>query len=351
MSKEIMYCCVKTNKLKTYAKVAVAIKHNSRAWVPVNDTGAPNDVIIPYRTPEQAVADIKAYSPRKNAVLAVEYIMIASPQWFEGKTEAEIRAWEMENCRFLEEKHGRNCILGLEYHRGELSIHGHAIVIPKDDKGHLNARYYFGGAKKMRALQDEYAKHMEPFGLHRGEPKITPKAKDEKEFYQVVNKGKRYATCVRPVKPEQLPSPSMADRIDPRAYASRVVNQAIAQMQKREAYLRAGLETVEKSKGQLARIAWKDRQKWQEIKQNPDMIKKLKEALAREMETKVQAQADYKKLVLAVKDFFRHNIKKHDNLRMPEKLGTLLDFPELVRDISFSLTPDTHARQDMERTR
>lgn len=346
-----MYCCCKTNKIKSFQHLAVAIKHNSREWMPANDNGAPNDVLIAYRTPEQATKDIREYKLRKNGVLAIEYILICSPSWFEGKTEEQIAEWEKENLRFLEEKHGRNSILGLVFHRGEQTIHGHGIVIADDGTGRLNCRKFLGGAKKMRELQDEYARYMKPFGLCRGESKLTPKSKDEKEFYQTVNKGMRYATCIRPVKQEQLPSPTMADRVDPRAYATRLINQAIAYMQRREAYLRAGLESAQQDREQLARIAWKDRQKWQEIKQNPDIIQKMKDALALEIETKVQAQADYKKLVLAVKEYFRRNIKKHDNLRMPEKLGTLLDFPELVKDISFSLTPDANTRQDIERTR
>lgn len=350
MSNEKMYCCVKTNKLKTYAKVAVAIKHNSREWVPANDNGAPNDIIIPYRSPERAIADIKSFMPRANAVLAVEYVLIVSPKWLEGKSEQDIKAWEIENLRFLEAKHGKDAILGLEYHRGEQTIHGHAIVIPIDEKGHLNCRHFLGGAKKMRLLQDEYASYMKPLGLCRGESKLTPKSRDEKEYYQTVNKGMRYATCIRPVKPEQLPSPTMADRVDPRAYATRLVNQAIEKMRKREAYLRAGLETAQKGKDELARIAWKDRQLWMEIRQNPDMVSKLKEALAKEVAEKTQKQADYKKLIIAVREFFRRNIRPHDSLRMTERLGSLADIPELKKDISFSLVPEQH-RQDIERVR
>ena len=345
-----MYCCCKTNKIKSFQHLAVAIKHNNRDWVPANDNGTPNDIIIPYRTPEQASKDIREYKLRKNGVLAIEYILVCSPSWFDGKTEEQIAEWEKENLRFLEEKHGRNAILGLVFHRGEQSIHGHGIVIADDGTGHLNCRKFLGGAKKMRELQDEYARYMKPFGLCRGESKITPKAKEEKAYYQTVNKGIAYATNVRPVSPEQLPSPTISDRVDPRTYASRLVNKAIAHMQRREAYLRAGLETAQQGREQLARIAQHDRQLLMEIRQNPNMISKLKEALAKEVAEKTQKQADYKKLIIAVREFFRRNIRPHDSLRMTERLGSLADFPELKHDIAFNLASE-QSRQDIERTR
>ena len=52
-------------------------------------------------------------------------------------------------------------------HLDERSPHLHAVVVPLHE-GRLNARHFFGGAKKLEALQDEFASLMQPLGLVRG---------------------------------------------------------------------------------------------------------------------------------------------------------------------------------------
>mgnify|MGYP000429046260 FL=1 len=350
MGKSKMYCCCKTNKIKTYQHLAVAIRHNNRDWIPANSNMAENDILIPYRTPQQAEQDIKKYLPRKNAVLAIEYVLIASPEFFERASPEEVAAWKQESLRFLVEKHGKENIVGCIVHQDETTYHIQAIVIP-DDHGRLNCRHFLGGAKKMRELQDEYAAYMKSFRLYRGESKLTPGAKEEKVYYQTVNKGKAYATNAKPVKPEQLPQPTLIDRVDPRKYAAKLVNRAIAYMKTREGYLRAGLEAAEKDKEKIAQLAQKERQRWKEMKENPNIISELQEELKIAIEEKKKNKEDYEMLCKAIKIFFRRNIGKHDSMRLPEKLGMLTSFPELSKDIKFSLVPDLKPCQNFERSR
>lgn len=54
-------------------------------------------------------------------------------------------------------------------HMDESTPHIHAFIVPVDEHGHLNARYYTNGRNAMSKLQDSYAHAMEPFGLWRGE--------------------------------------------------------------------------------------------------------------------------------------------------------------------------------------
>ena len=350
MGKSKMYCCCKTNKIKTYQHLAAAIHHNNRDWIPANSDRSENDVLLPYRSPEQATQDIKSYLPRKNAVLAIEYVLVASPEFFEQASPAKVEAWKQENLRFLVEKHGKGNIVSCIVHQDETTYHIQAIVIP-DDHGRLNCRRFLGGAKKMRELQDEYAVYMKPFGLQRGESKLTPGAKEEKAYYQTVNQGKAYATNFKPVKSEQLPPPTISDRVDPRSYATKLVNQAIGHMKVREGYLRAGLEAAEKDKKTAIRLVRKEKQRRKEMKENPDMITKVQEKLKHEMEERRRLQVEYESLEVAISEFFQKNVGKRSVLRRVESLGKLTSFPKLVKDISLSLAPNSKPRQDFERSR
>ena len=94
-----------------------------------------------------------------------------------------------------------------------------------------------------------------------------------------------------------------------------------------------------------------DRKKYRELKENPDVIQELREALAVQTKARATEQEKYKTLVKAVADFFRKNIAKNDVLRKPEKLGALQDVPELGDDLRISLKPDARERQGMTRTR
>ena len=68
-------------------------------------------------------------------------------------------------------------------HNDESCPHIHAFIVPIDERGNLNAKYYTAGRQTMRAMQDSYAKAMAPFGLERGEYKSIAEAEEIKRFY------------------------------------------------------------------------------------------------------------------------------------------------------------------------
>lgn len=104
---------------------------------------------------------------RSDSVKAIEYLMTASPEWWKTATK-EQRTGFVKQCRkFIEQKHGAGCVVAEWYHGDEASPHLHCIVVPLHN-GVLNAKHFLGGKARMRALQDEFAKVGEPYGLARG---------------------------------------------------------------------------------------------------------------------------------------------------------------------------------------
>ena len=56
---------------------------------------APTTDTVPMSVIEEIKAEIASYMPRKNAVLCYEILLTSGKSYFDGKTEEEIREWEL----------------------------------------------------------------------------------------------------------------------------------------------------------------------------------------------------------------------------------------------------------------
>lgn len=276
-----------------------------------------------------------------------DFLLTASPEWFTGKTEEQIKEWETASLQWACDKFGRDNIKAAICHRDETTPHLQLVIIP-EHAGKLNARYYTGGREKLRALWTEYAAAMKPYGLERGREYSPAKHQDIKAYYAAVNKGAELATK-RKVKAEELPAPELGDRLNPRQYAADLVNRATSFIRKEAGNLRAALAAEREQREELTRQMIRDREIYNSMKQNPERFRELQEAIRREAAGRMQEQAKYKKLLEAIAAYFRKNIDRNSGLRHPDKLGALQDFPELQKDIRLSLTPDTKEHRGMER--
>lgn len=116
------------------------------------------------------LVDIQSALPdkyRKNAVLAVEVLMTATPAFFQGKTQNEIEAWAKESVRSAVKFWNNENIVSAVLHMDEKTPHLHLHVVPKIE-GKLNCREFIGTRSKLSKLQTAYANDMQKFGLRRG---------------------------------------------------------------------------------------------------------------------------------------------------------------------------------------
>lgn len=127
---------------------------------------------------------------RKNAVLLLDYLVTASPEFFLNNDKKKIDEFFQESINFLKEKHGEENILYYIRHEDETTPHLHCMVLPVLD-GKLNARHFCGGRVKMRALQDDFAERVEHLGLKRGLKNSDAKHTTIKSFYADINKVER----------------------------------------------------------------------------------------------------------------------------------------------------------------
>ena len=115
-------------------------------------------------------------TPRKNAVLGIEYLVSASPEFFdESKNNYSTTGYFTEALKFVKERHGLENVVSYTVHMDEMTPHAHIVVVPIDKSGKLNCREYLGGREKLSQLQDDFHASMKHTSrgvpLDRGEKK------------------------------------------------------------------------------------------------------------------------------------------------------------------------------------
>lgn len=119
---------------------------------------------------------------RKDAVVLVEGIATASPEFFRGKTDEEILRYFEDVEHFVEKEAGRENLLHFTIHMDESSPHAHFGFVPLKD-GSLSWKKFFDGAKGLHAFQDRYyAEVSSRYGLERGEVGTGRKHKEVAEY-------------------------------------------------------------------------------------------------------------------------------------------------------------------------
>ena len=80
-------------------------------------------------------------------------------------------------------------IMHVAYHADETgNVHCHAMVVPIDERGHLNARRWTNGSRSMTELQSSYAESVKDLGLKRGLSGSSAKHKDIRRMYAGLNR-------------------------------------------------------------------------------------------------------------------------------------------------------------------
>ena len=145
------------------------------------------DTLVRQRIGEQTI--------RKNAVLCVEMLLTASPEYFRPDEPSKAGYYQPQRLedfqqavhQWLDEQYGDR-IVRAELHLDEATPHIHAYLVPLDERGKLNCRGLFGGREKLSKFQDSYAEAMSPLGLERGIKGSRAKHTSVKQYYAAVNK-------------------------------------------------------------------------------------------------------------------------------------------------------------------
>lgn len=184
---------------------------------------------------------------RKNAVLAIEYLVTASPEYLHSKTREQQDAYFRDALTWLRKRHGEANVVCAGIHRDETTPHMYAYVVPLDNRGKLNCRSFLGGAEALRAMQTGFAEQVAfRHGLERGMEGSRARHQSINRFY-----GRLAAIAEDPrLKPmpmrklEPIPQePGLLDKLNGTAAPMKEVRaRALAQRQRDEEHNRQAAE-------------------------------------------------------------------------------------------------------------
>lgn len=245
-----LYAIVGIKKLKTEGNIGGVISHAFRQRITPNSAKKENLILIAPPTLPQIMKEINSYpNKRKNSVLCYDFLLTASPEFFTGKTMEQVKEWADTSLSWACEYFGRNNVKAGVLHLDEQTPHLQLLIVPEHDNK-LDARYYTGGRDKMRKLWTEYARACRKYGLKRGREYSPAKHKDIKAYYADVRRGKELKQDLK-FAPEDLPAPTLEDRMNPAEYAVEIINEVISVYQEQNGNLQSALEATRRELDRL----------------------------------------------------------------------------------------------------
>ena len=186
------YAIMRTKKLKSTGALARSARHTFREQVTPNadPSATGRNRTVGAKGAEQVLAAFDRNLPakrRKDAVIAIEYLITASPEAFKrhgGSLNDTGDGYFKDALEWLRKRHGAANVISSTIHLDERTPHLVAYVLPKTKDGRLSARDFLGGPKVLREMQDSFhAACGEKRGLERGVRGSNAKHEDIKAFY------------------------------------------------------------------------------------------------------------------------------------------------------------------------
>jgi hypothetical protein len=201
-----LYAIFRAKKVKTIRQARGRLSHNLRAnEVPNANPEIQNEHVFGSKNLEEAVQTLKDMLPKnkkRNAVVAGELFIGASPEFFK-KPGCDRAGWVEASMNFVFEKYGKQNIVSAVLHLDEKTPHLQVIFCPMtlEKNPRLCAKEVFGNQDDYVARQTSYARRVKRFGLARG--KMGSKATHQtlKQYYAKVN-----------ALADDVPQPTLAQR-------------------------------------------------------------------------------------------------------------------------------------------
>ncbi|EAQ0627392.1 plasmid recombination enzyme [Salmonella enterica] len=205
------FAIMRAKKLNGMGAVAASLQHCYRDRDTPNadaERTADNDHRAAQST-DEAMGKLRELLPekrRKDAVLAVEYVMTASPEWWTKATSEQQADFFDQAHKWLADKYGADRIITATVHKDETSPHLSAFVVPLTQDGRLSAKDFIGNRAKMTADQTSFAKAVQHLGLERGIERSKATHTSIKQHYAAIERGTKGEVTITPeaVQPRVL---------------------------------------------------------------------------------------------------------------------------------------------------
>lgn len=329
------YAILRTQKLKSVIAINRSLAHAFREQETPNadPSRTPENTHIGAVDAEQALANLNERlatqdKVRKNAVLAIEYLIGASPEDLHGKSQQEQDAYFRDGLEWLKGRHGAENVIYAGIHRDEQTPHMYAYVVPIDQRGKLNCRAYLGGAKALNQMQTEFALQVgQQHGLQRGIEGSKARHVTVQQYYSRVKKAFEPLPKIKTIPPKLRPEPEKLG--------------LFAASDSKEAY-RLDHEAWVQEKAVAARLI---EQRKQEVKAQRDAAV----ATARRHEAQAAEAEALKRQVDQLKRSNSFYVKKATYLQ--QKLDKLTDVVKMLTPVEIERLTERKRIQEAEKVR
>ena len=136
---------------------------------------------------KQAINERLPEKRRKDAVLCIEYLITASPEWEGWQNKVQQDEYFNRSIAWLEQRHGKENVITTSIHLDETTPHLVAYVVPIDHNGKLNCKHFLGGKTKLSTMQTEFARTVADLGLSRGIENSKARHTSIQKYYTDIN--------------------------------------------------------------------------------------------------------------------------------------------------------------------
>jgi len=199
------YAIYRTAKLGSFGEIGGSLSHTYRTRntpnADENKAHLNEHSLQTYNSCFEAIKNSIPEKRRKNAVLCIEHLITASPDWSGWNTEKEKEFFD-KSLEFVKQKYGSENVIAHSIHRDETTPHLIIYVTPIDEKGGLNAKKWLGGRAKLSQTQTDFANAVKHFGIERGLENSKARHKTIQKYYA---EGKKPTPKVEEIKYEIQP--------------------------------------------------------------------------------------------------------------------------------------------------
>lgn len=221
------YAIMRCKKISNMGALAGSLKHcyRERDTPNADPERTGQNLHIGAKSTDEAMGKVRDLLPdkrRKDAVVAVEYMMGASPEWWKTASPADQSQFFKKSLEWLSEKYGKQNIVAASIHRDETSPHLSAFVVPLTKDGRLSAKEYVGNRQKLTQDQTNFAAKVADLGLERGTERSKAHHTTIKEYYARTHATPELSPNI------DLPKPKLLESA--RAYGKRAAEATLQQV-------------------------------------------------------------------------------------------------------------------------
>lgn len=280
---------LRVEKLKTMGNIAGSGHHTFRTLPTPNADAArtPLNVAMGPANTADLLAAVRGRLPekrRKDAVLCLEYLITASPEYFGHdwrERENYGKPYFSDALEWIKAKHGAENVVCANLQLDETSPHLVVYVVPRLPDGSLSAKHFTGGKAKMSKMQTVFAEDVgKKYGLERGIEGSKAKHKTIRQYYERVNEAFQPLPEVQTPLPKDRPEPEK-----PPIWAGAAAKEAYAedhaQWEREQAQKKQHFAEVRKRNAAAIEAARRNEAQASETAALRDQVEQLKRANSR----------------------------------------------------------------------